>query len=471
MNKILTFLKKSGKLLLFSCLFTFFTAIISYADTATEITASCLFNGSFDVAKITDGSLRTHSSAENAVLSITATKPIGGVYIKYNDIPKSGVTEDGISIAENGFLHEYIFLNGKKEQTLNFEYADICDIYVFSEGTPSENVQLWQNGGDNTDILLCATHSDDDQLFFAGLLPYYAAYKKLNVQVAYFINHFDTYNRTHELLDGLWHCGVTRYPEISPFPDGYSESSAGAMSFLKSRGFSHDDVLSFQKYILNKYKPLVAVLHDFNGEYGHGAHMLNTESFTDVCNENYGDVHVPEKIYVHLYEENKIHLNFDEPLDVFGGKSAFNISQEAFMYHLSQHWTWFYGWIYGKNNQITVSDQIKSYNPCEYGLYFSSVGSDIEKDDLFENITVYSERKKAILIDEMKQSFGSFFGKDALQKRQNDSEVYLSDSAKKASLFGKKQFFVAASALAVAVLSIGVYALLRQKNTRKRKRR
>lgn len=413
MNKILNFLKKSGKLLLFSCLFIFFTAIISYADTATEITANCLFNGSFDVAKITDGSLRTHSSAENAVLSITATEPIGGVYIKYNDIPKSGVTEDGIPIAENGFLHEYIFLNGKKEQTLTFEYADICDIYVFSEGTPSENVQLWQNGGDDTDILLCATHSDDDQLFFAGFLPYYAAYKKLNVQVAYFINHFDTYNRTHELLDGLWHCGVTRYPEISPFPDRYSESSAGAMSFLKSRGFSHDDVLSFQKYILNKYKPL----------------------------------------------------------DVFGGKSAFNISQEAFMYHLSQHWTWFYGWIYGKNNQITVSDQIKSYNPCEYGLYFSSVGSDIEKNDLFENITVYSERKKASLIDEMKQSFGSFFGKNALQKRRNDSEVYLSDSAKKASLFGKKQFFVAASALAVAVLSIGVYALLRQKNTRKRKRR
>ena len=93
-------------------------------------------------------------------------------------------------------------------------------IFVFSEGKTPDYVQKWEVGEPETDLLLCATHSDDDQLFFAGLIPYYAGHMGLRVRVAYFVNHYDTYNRTHELLDGLWHCGLKYYPDISPFPDG-----------------------------------------------------------------------------------------------------------------------------------------------------------------------------------------------------------------------------------------------------------
>ncbi len=390
---------KFSKLIFYTLILLAAFCFSVHAESSVDITSECTISSDkLNISRICDGNLATHSSSSDATITIESVLPIGGIYIKYNKIPVEGTLDGTTAIAKNGFLHEYISVNGSANVSLYYPEVDICDIQVFSEGVLDKSIQQWQVGDQQTDILLCATHSDDDQLFFAGLLPYYASKEGVNVRVAYFINHFDTYNRTHELLDGLWHCGITNYPDISPFPDGYSESVAGATDFLARYGFTYDDILAFQKELLNKYKPLVAVLHDFNGEYGHGAHMLNTKSFVDAFES--GDCFVPSKVYVHLYKENPITLNFDEPSDLFGGKSAFNVSQDAFSFHKSQHWTWFYGWIYGKNQAITKATQISSYNPCEYGLYYSAVGEDVKKNDLLENIETYSQKNERIRLEE-----------------------------------------------------------------------
>jgi hypothetical protein len=68
--------------------------------------------------------------------------------------------------------------------------------------------------------------------------------------------------------------------------------------------------------------------------------------------------------------------------------------QHGFPCHKSQQWTWFYGWIYGKNEQITKASQIKTYNPSNFGLYHSTVGQDISKNDFLENITTYAEQER-----------------------------------------------------------------------------
>ena len=47
----------------------------------------------------------------------------------------------------------------------------VCDISVFSEGDLPQWVQVWQPQCEKADIMLLSTHSDDEQLFFAGLLP------------------------------------------------------------------------------------------------------------------------------------------------------------------------------------------------------------------------------------------------------------------------------------------------------------
>lgn len=389
---------------------------------------------------ITDNSISTHSSGENVVISAVSDTPINGIYIKFNKIPTKGMLNGETPVSVNGFMHEYIPLNGETSFRLEYASTDICDIFVYSDGILPKEVQVWQTGKNETDILLCATHSDDDQLFFAGLLPLYAGEKKLRVRVAYFINHFDTYNRTHELLDGLWHCGVTLYPDISPFPDGYSESASGAESFLSSKGVSYENLLDFQKQLLNKYKPLIVVLHDLNGEYGHGAHILNTKTFLEVCENADENVYVPEKIYVHLYGENKISLDIDTPLESFDGKTAFNVSQEAFRFHKSQHWTWFYKWIYGSGNNITSSAKIRSYNPAFYGLYFTRVGYDTKLDDMTENIITYDRREKneqTTLLSSLKKSYTlrplHTLASDDIELSESEEDVSLCSGADKSN--------------------------------------
>lgn len=384
-----------------------------HAEDAVKITKKVRFTSdSFDTAKLTDGSLSTHSQKTAASLDIESDTPIGFLYIKYRNIPtESGVLNGTSLLAANGFLHEYVALDGATSAHLKYPDADIAEIEVWSEGDVPADIQRWEVGPEETDIMLFATHSDDDQLFFAGLVPTYVA-RGACVRVAYFVNHFDTYNRMHELLDGLWHCGLTNYPLISPLPDGYSESIEGAISYFEKQGFVYENVLNLQRLFLNRFKPKVAVLHDIDGEYGHGAHMLNTSSFLEVVENADEDQFVPEKMYIHLYKENPLTLDIDTPLDYFDGKTAFNVSQEAFGFHKSQHWTWFKNWIYGKNNTITKSSQIKTYNPAEYGLYFSSVGADTGIGDMLENVVTLADRKA---IEEQK-------AREAEQKRLEDLE-------------------------------------------------
>ena len=86
-------------------------------------------------------------------------------------------------------------------------------------------------------------------------------------------------------------------------------------------------------------------------------------------------------------------MDYDVPLEAFGGKTAYEVSCDGFACHESQHWTWFYKWIYGsEENPITKASQIRSYSPCKYGLYYTKVGVDTIGGDFFENVDTYGER-------------------------------------------------------------------------------
>lgn len=434
-----------------------FPCVACFAQTAIDITKETEITSlQISVTKLLDNNIATHSNGEKAEIEISSATPMGGIYLKYNKAPAKGYLNNSTEIASSGFLHEFIPLDGSTHAKLSFESVDICDIFVYSVGEMPQSVQMWQTGDNKTDILLCATHSDDDQLFFAGLLPRYAILSDANVRVAYFINHFDTHNRTHELLDGLWHCGVKNYPDISPFPDGYSESAEGAEAYLSSKGYSYEDILDFQSELLDKYNPKVVVLHDINGEYGHGAHMLNTKSFLDVCSTGDETQYTPEKIYIHLYNQNQLYLDIDTPSDLLNGKTPFQISQEAFRYHKSQHWTWFYNWIYGKNSNITSSSQIKSYNPALYGLYSSRVGTDSDKGDILENVLTYKKEKE--LADEQekqrKQEQQKILQQLLSEKQEKLSKAQLSENDASSTDNDKSVFRVSTPILLIFLLII-----------------
>ena len=79
-------------------------------------------------------------------------------------------------------------------------------------------------------------------------------------------------------------------------------------------------------------------------------------------------------------------MDYDIPLDYFGGKTAYEVSKIGYSYHKSQQYTWFTKWLNGPHNSYTSIKQITTYSPTIFGLYYTTVGEDVNKNDMFENI-------------------------------------------------------------------------------------
>ena len=392
----------------------------SYGDTAAETT------GISNPQRLFDGSRSTYTAIPDAAsVTLSRTDGIAALYIEFDRIPQAWTLRDAggtaHSCGQNGFLHEFVDVSalfGTLPESLTLTFPPgtvIADIYAFSAGELPGWVQIWNPPCQQADLLLLSSHSDDEQLFFAGVLPYYAIERQLSVQVAYVVQHFEAWGtpdhqRPHEQLDGLWTVGVRNYPVMSDFPDLYSESKDRATAFSAAQkvygdaGITYEDFVGYITECIRRFEPLVVVSHDLDGEYGHGTHVYAAAALTEAIALAADETQFPdsaaaygvwtvEKTYLHLYRENQITMDWDTPLDSLGGKTPFEVTQEGFACHKSQHWTWFYKWIYGTADApITKATQVRGYSPCRYGLYDTKVGPDVMGGDFFENVETYPQR-------------------------------------------------------------------------------
>lgn len=314
---------------------------------------------------------------------------ISGLYMIWDTVPGLWVANTGAFFSfygGDGFLHEFAELpaSSKNIKISLTQDSVLCDIYVFSDGRLPEDVQLWQPSVERADILLFPTHGDDEYLFFGGIIPYYAGELGLSVQVVYLTNHWQTPLRPHEQLNGLWTGGLTAYPVFSEFTDYYAENLTEARSI-----YDESDIIKFQVEMIRRFQPQVIVDHDENGEYGHGVHRLNTYCIkTAVENaaskkydggslERYGTWDTP-KLYLHLLTKRNLSLDFDQPLERFGGHTAFQVAEECFAKHISQQDPVFF--VYPKGH---------IYDCSSFGLFRTTVGKDVEKNDLMEHLIPY----------------------------------------------------------------------------------
>ncbi|MBQ8828268.1 MAG: hypothetical protein IJZ90_03925, partial [Clostridia bacterium] len=234
----------------------------------------------YDAEDITDA---VNVSYDGSVVKMSCDSSFCQIYIEWKTIPGEWNLYDGTSetaYGTKGFLHEYVsFESGVNYAEIRkSDSTEIRNIYFFTDGTVPDWVQVWDDPCKKADIMLCSTHSDDEQLFFLGILPYYAGELGLNVQVVYFVNHNDAESRPHELLNGLWTVGVRNYPMIGEAPDLYSENLDDAIAGFADYGYSEDFFIEYQVEAIRRFKPLVVIGHDVNGEYSHGAHILNTHT-------------------------------------------------------------------------------------------------------------------------------------------------------------------------------------------------
>ena len=358
------------------------------ATDLTKTTAISLSSGD-DSSFLKDQSYATKKTLNGGTtITITNDSGIKGIYIIWEQPPKEWQLDiNGVSLTygKYGFIHEYIAMDDTvKKAVIHIPSggAIIADISTFSVGTVPSWVQVWKPPYEEADMVVLPTHADDEFLFFGGTMPYYAGELGLKVQVVYLTNHWAEYYRPHELLNGLWEVGITAYPVIGPFTDIYSTSLEHAMTL-----YPINDVIGFQVQMIRRFKPKVIIAQDFNGEYGHGVHRLNTYTLSkalEISNDvnsyaesatKYGIWDVP-KTYVHLYEKNQLTMNWDVPLDSFGGTTAFDMAVRGFAKHKSQQ-------TYYKVGREGV------FNCMLFGLYRSTVGEDIKKNDFLENINVF----------------------------------------------------------------------------------
>ncbi len=344
---------------------------------------------------------------ENDTITIKGEE-IYGLYIIYEKEASMGCVKNDTKskpIGTQSFLHEYIDIQKtigiSNIVTLNYsKKVNLAEIYVLEKEEIPPFVEKWNPPLDKTDMLLFSTHSDDEHLFFAGLIPTYID-QGHTIQIVYMTCHEKEPKRFHEALHGLYKSGIRNYPIIGKFPDEKSYTLEEAIKKLEKRNRTLNQLLAFQTEMIRRFKPKVIVGHDELGEYGHGQHMLNTYSLKQVLDKThdadffpdsykkYGGWEVP-KTYFHSYTKNKIILNFDLPLNHFDGKTAFNVSKESFEEHKSQIGKRFYNWIYKDYQKAT---EIEKYTPTEWGLYKTTVGEDQLKNDLFENIDTKPEKE------------------------------------------------------------------------------
>ena len=394
--------------------------------TAIDITVNSISGSSTDdiTAAVTDGSYDTTTGiSKDDCISIKSDEPMYGVYIlwgsetgnytlSYESIQSSGNSDNNSSNNNNsnnndshiiqcgayGYLHDYIPIDeGTTSVTIRTSYdCEVSDIYAYSAGTLPSSVQVWQPPcDDDTDILVFSTHADDEILFLGGVLANYGGEQGLNVQVAYMCNFFLTEPvRQHEELDGLWECGITHYPVKGDFMDLYSLDLDTALT-----QYDYDDIVSYATSVIRRFRPLVCVSQDFNGEYGHGNHRIYAKAVSDAVNNSsdasfnsnsastYGTWDVP-KTYYHLYNENTLTLDIDSPLERFGGRTTVDVLKTAFQKHVSQ-----ISYSFNVMDNGYAKTYWGNFDMRAFGLYRTTVGYDTG-NDMMENVTtLHSERE------------------------------------------------------------------------------
>ena len=398
-------MKKTAALLLL--LLSLLLALSAGAEKAREITQEAAFT----VPKAKNGTLRrmtdrnretalqTEKMKEPQVSIAVQQTPCAALYIEFgsNIMPFSvqekqagGWTE--IASWKEEYAQAYVEFPAVKEFRLVFDTENkskalyIREIYLFSQGERGDIPQIWQPSCEKADLLVLAAHPDDELLWFGGLIPTYAGGQGKRVQVCY-LTCANSCRRV-ELLNGLWHCGVRNYPDIGSFKDikGYN----AAKLYPKWGGTEKVDM--YVARLLRRYQPEVVVTQALDGEYGHAAHVVCGRSMQRACALAADPAYDPEstalygawegkKVYLHKGEHPTITMDWRLPLDAFGGKSSFEVAEEAYRLHASQPQP-----RNGKKSLYYVTPENDENSSFIYTLIYSTVGEDAMGSDMFENV-------------------------------------------------------------------------------------
>ena len=372
------------------------------ACTAAEsrnITKACRYHATVnddDARRVTGNNYDRYWSGRGGKLSVTLPKGEtaqglqlsfyeSAVPVKVEALDRKGhVTAE--TVYADRYLNAYLALPSEGAYRVTSTEAGanlrINRVQVFAGDTTPPEAQCWRETEGTLDLLHVVTHPDDELVWFGGLLPTYAGDRGMNVLVAYAATGGALKTgRLNELLDGLWVCGVTNYPVFA----GFADFNLPTVKAVTNR-WGETAAEAWCTGLIRRYRPKVVVTQDLRGESGHTQHKALAAAVANAVTVWSGDgnydpesaalygTYTPQKLYIHRYRQNEIYMEWELPLAAFGGKSSADVAREAFKKHVSQK---------GTHYHIYMSGPLDSRY---FGLYFSRVGEDVKKDDLFENV-------------------------------------------------------------------------------------
>ena len=388
------------KKLLFCLLILLLFSLPALADEARDITDECAItvsNGAKNLPAMMDGDYDTFwKSSHRGYVEITAPsdEKICGLYISWSKFItdwRLQALEDGEwktvceRVEERDFYNQYIPLTEGYEavrlvcQAPDYDHAlNISELRVLGAGDVPPWVQTWRAFDGKADLVLIVTDPGDEYLFFGGLIPACVDAGR-EVMVCVVVNTIAVYKC--QLLDGLWRCGLTNYPYIAYFRPNFKTTARQQYDI-----WSEVQFVRHVSRIVRMYKPDVLVTHAYDGEGIDGGHKVcadaSIRSLTTAMDSKY-DIGYgytlwgnwrPKKLYLHLWGENPTVLDYDQPLETFGGLTARQVAEEAYAMQDYQR----------KRFPVLTGEGV--LNGSVFGLYYSSVGEDEAKNDLFEHI-------------------------------------------------------------------------------------
>ena len=254
----------------------------------------------------------------------------------------------------------------------------VVNLAVYSEGVLPYDVQTWLPPVEKADMMVLSTHQDDEVVFLGGTIPYSDVVCKRPTVTVYMANCGR--ERRREALECLWAMGSRNYPEFINLEDDKVGSIEKGIALWGGR----DNILKLLVERIRRYKPEVIVTQDFDGEYGHNQHKIVARATPYAVQAAADPTQYPEsyaqygawqvkKLYIHLYQDNEIHMDWHAAQPALGGMSLLKVAQLGMEKHASQ------------TKYYKVKDQ-SQYDNSRFGLYMTTVGADVVKDDFFENI-------------------------------------------------------------------------------------
>lgn len=369
---------------------------LAAGDKAGDITKKCSIKVSEGTkSKLTDGNVRTTWSYEHtgAYVGIKLPKdaeagwlrvewmydPTGYELVEFDSSMNQLRQRDQTCTFPNIYsMYELLPETEYIELKMTARDQKVCTVAVYSAGELPSDVQVWEPPVEKADLMVVSTHQDDELIFLGGTIPYYATALKKPTIVVYMTNC--TRYRRNEALNALWKMGVRNYPEFINLEDKKVDSINEGIRLWGGK----DNILSLVAERIRRFKPEVIVTQDLNGEYGHNQHKITARSIMYAIEaaadpaqypesaERYGEWQV-KKLYHHLYKKNQIEMDWEKPLDSLKGHTALEVAQLGMNEHASQL-------------KYYAVKSHGTYDNSKFGLYYTTVGEDVAKDDFLENI-------------------------------------------------------------------------------------